>query len=144
MSIVFPTKNIPCAPSIVKTFQHSFRGELIDFDVFQHPSPCRFGIDNKFIPNPMLDFSSRPLFLVEKLIITFDPNGPMGNPPKEMSDLNLLTILFGNPFSEKSLFPIKNFTVCRVTVDDHVDPQEEDLLNVGVWSIGFYVPFSKI
>ena len=90
----------------------------------------------------MLDSSSRPLFLVENLIITFDPNGPKGNPPKEMPDLNLLTILFGNPFSEKSLFPIKNFTVCRVTVDDHVDPQEEDLLNVeyGVLDFMFLFP----
>jgi hypothetical protein len=111
---VSPTQHIPHAPSVVKTSQQSFRGEPADFDVFQHPSPCRFGIDNKFIPNSMLDSSSHPLFMVENLVITFDPDGPKGNPAKEMPDLYLFTILFGNPLSKKSLLPIKTIVVARL------------------------------
>ena len=58
-----------------------------NFDLFHHPVPCNFGIDNEFVSNAMRDFSNIPLFMIKHFVIAFDPNGSKSNSPKKMPKL---------------------------------------------------------
>ena len=77
----------------------------------KHLIPCRLGVNDKVIPNSLLDFGHMPLFLVEHLIITFNPNGPQNNPSKKVPYLNNFVISFRNSFPEQGLFPIETIII---------------------------------
>ena len=76
IQIMPPTKNIPSIQYIVKNLEHGRCGEATNLDLFDHSFPRNLGVDNEFIPNAMFDPRFMPLFMVEDLVIAFNPNGP--------------------------------------------------------------------
>jgi len=99
------TKNIPSAPSFVKTLQHGRHGEAANLYLFKHPILSHFGVNDELIPNPMLDLRFVPLFMVERIVIAFNPNDPKRNTPKEVLNFNLFAVILGNLFPKQYLFP---------------------------------------
>ena len=89
-----PTKNIPSAPSFVKTLEHGRRIKVVYLNLFNHPIPSCFGVNDEYIPNPMLDLRLIPLFMFERFVIAFDPNGSKCNTPKEVPNFILFCIFW--------------------------------------------------
>ena len=63
----------------VKAMEHGHGNFFFaNLNMLDHPFPCRFGVDDKFIPNVVLDLRLVPLFMVEYSVIvhnvTFSKN----------------------------------------------------------------------
>lgn len=69
--------------------------------------PRGLTIDDAFLPNEILDFKFVPLFLVEHLIITFDPNGPKHNAPKKMPNVIPCFVFLTNAMSKDAILPVE-------------------------------------
>jgi hypothetical protein len=103
MQIASHTKNIPSAPGFVEALKHSHRREGVNLDLFDHPFPCRFGIDDEFIPNPLLNLRLVPLFMIKHFVVPFDPNGPKRN-----ASIRRCQIVYIFPYFLGSLSPNKS------------------------------------
>lgn len=81
-------------------------------DLFNYPILCRFGINDEFIPNPMLNLGFMPLFVVEHFVIPFDPNGPKRNALKEVSIFfDYFAVFLRNNFPKQCLQSIEAIIV---------------------------------
>lgn len=97
------TKNIPSTPSFVQTLEHGRCIEATNLNLFNYPIPGRLGVNDEFISDPMLDLRLVPLFMVEHFVITFDPNGPKRNAPKEVPNFNHFAVFLMDPFPKQRL-----------------------------------------
>ena len=102
-----PTQNTPSLPGLVEALKHGHRREVANLNLFKNLLPRHFGINDELVPNPLLDLRLMPLFVIENLIITFDPDGPKHNTSKKVPNYDHLAVLFGNPLSKHDLFPIE-------------------------------------
>ena len=98
-------------PSLVKSLEHGHRREATNLDLCRHPFPCHLGINDKFVPNLLLNLRFVPMCLIEHFVVLFDPNGPQGNAPKKVTNFNYFTIFLGDPFPEQSLLPVETIIV---------------------------------
>jgi hypothetical protein len=84
---------------------------MTNLNKLEYPLPCRVGVHDEGIPNARLHLRLMPLFLVEHLVVPLHPNGPKGNPTKEMPNFNHLAEFIRDPFTEDGLLPIEAIKV---------------------------------
>ena len=68
---------------------------------------------NELIPNLLFDLSLKPLFVVEHLVIAFNPNSPQCNASKKMPNLDPFAIFIRNPFLKNDLLLVEAIIVAR-------------------------------
>ena len=83
--------------------EHGRRIEAANLNLFNNPIPSHLGVNDEFIPNPLLDLRLVPLFMVEHFVITFDPNSSKRNAPKEVPNFNHRASFFEDPFPKQRL-----------------------------------------
>ena len=69
------------------------------------------GIHEKGIPDVSLHLRFMPLFLVENLVVSFNPNRPKSGPTEEVPNFSHLPKLEWNSFTEDALLPIEAIKV---------------------------------
>lgn len=82
-------------------------GKLANFHLFHHPIPRTFGVNDKLVPDSLLDLRLMSLFMVKKIIIAFDPNEPQHNASKEVPDHDHFVEFICNYSLKQSLLPIE-------------------------------------
>ena len=94
-------------PSLVKTLKHGRCKKFANRNLFEHEVPSRFGVDDKFIPNVVLDLRLVPLLMVEHLVITFNSNGPECNALKRCQILIFPPHFLGSHSLNMAYFQLK-------------------------------------
>ena len=85
--------------------EHSHGKEATNIDLFNNPLPCRLSINDEFVPNVVFDQTRLvPLFMIEHLVVTFNPNGAKSDAEEKMPNFGFLVKLLGNPFPNKVYF----------------------------------------
>ena len=85
----------------------------MDFNLINHLFPNDLPIDNKIVPILVFDLGLMPMFMVEHLIIAFNPNTLKSNSPWKVPDFKLFAVLFGNSYPKQRLFPIEAIIVAN-------------------------------
>ena len=109
---------------MVKALEHGHYEETATLDLFNHLIPSRHGVNVECVPNPIFDLRLVPLFMIERFVITFDPNGPKHNAPKEVPNFNHFAIFVGNPFPKQCFLPVEAIIISSS------NPRSSCILNV--------------
>ena len=91
MQVVPPTKDISCSPSFVKSLKHGRGGKFANLYLFDNPFPCTLGINDKFVPNAVLNLGLMSLFMIEHFVIAFNSYNPKCNTSKKVPDFDFFS-----------------------------------------------------
>lgn len=71
--------------------EHSHGREIFNLDLLNDPLPCRLSVDDEFVPHVVFDLTRLvPLFMIEHLVVTFNPNGAKSDAEEKMPNFGFL------------------------------------------------------
>ena len=65
MQIMPSTKHIPSSPGFVEALKRGCHQEAACLNLFEDSFPHNFGVNDRFVPNPLLDLRLMPLCMVK-------------------------------------------------------------------------------